>query len=420
VQSLVSRIAFRVCITIVTAVAGGMLLLGFRAPADWQATDTFVDPTAELPSQEGRLRLDGQVYIAPFARITAAPNRHVKIGEQANVQDNAQLDATECDILLGERAVVAHGAVVRASKPAAIAADTKKPAYRNPGIEAIESYMESHPKQLRWGGVPSFVGFNASVDGATLADGSMVMHLAKVGPGVNVASGMVILPGKRVSVQEEADNPALGKVAYLTEADVAFMLDVVEVNTQLAEGYNKLAKENPEFVRGINVDPGVITGNEARSLPTIAGIPTHRADTGKHRFRIIGDVRIADIAGIHSGVSIRADEGPTMLIGRQARLMGSNTLHALAESNISAGNQVTLAPRAVIHGGHGDHLRDGTWTDIGDRCAVGAGSVIFRSKLGSGVQVGANSLVMDSVVPDGTVIPSGEVWSGGTRLYSVE
>jgi len=223
-----------------------------------------------------------------------------------------------------------------------IAADTKKPRYRNPGIEAIERYAAAHPRELEWGAVPAFVGFNAVVDGATLSDGSMVEHLAKVGPGVTVASGMKILPGKRVTTQAEADDTSLGKSAYISEADVAFMLDVVKVNIRLAAGYAELANENPKLVKGINVDPGAVQGNETSELPTIGGRPVQQADTGKYRFRIIGDVRIADIGGIRDSVSLRADEGPTMVIGSRGHFHGCNTMHALEKTNIAAGHDVIL------------------------------------------------------------------------------
>lgn len=391
-----------------------------RSPQPDIAPSAFIDPTVELP-KGGLLEVDGQVYIAPFARLTAAGDQRIMVGREANVQDNAWLDAAAHSIRLGARAVVAHGGMVRAEHAeAAIAADTAKPAYRNPGIDAIERYMAAHPGRLKWGEVPAFVGFNALVDSACVSDGAMVMHLAMAGPGVTVKSGMKLLPGKRAETQEEADNPALGKAAYLTEEDIAFMLGVVEVNAALADGYNKLAQENPSYVRGINYDPGAVPGNERRDLPIVGGLPTQQPDTGKYTFRIIGDVHIGDIAGIRSGVSIRADEGPLMTIGSGGHYLGDNTIHALKHTKIAAGSNVTMKPKAVVHGGSGDHLHEGNWTEIGDGTIIGSSAVVFQSKLGKNVMIGAGSLVMDSVLEDGTRIPAGEVWVGGEKRYNVE
>ncbi|MCZ8521025.1 MULTISPECIES: LbetaH domain-containing protein [Paenibacillus] len=380
---------------------------------------SFVDPTAEL-SKQGTLELSGRVYVAPFARMEAAAGRRVRIGERANVQDNAVLRATNGDIELGERAIIAHGAVVEAAQPARIAAETSRPDYRNPGTEAIERYMAAHPGTYGWGAVPAFIGFNAWVDGAVISDGSMVMHLARVDPGVTLKSGMKVLAGKRVRTQEEAENPAVGKVEYLTEADMAFMDDVVEVNTALAAGYSGLAHEDASLVRGIGYNPGGLPGNERRVLPAVGGVPTQQPDTGRYKFRIIGNVQIADIRGLRDGVSLRADEGPEIVIGSRGRFLGGNTLHALLATKIAAGSRVTLHPGAIVHGGSGPHLAGGNTTEIGDGSRIGSRAVVFRSKLGKGVKVGENSLVTDSVLPDGTVVPEREVWGGGKKLYSVE
>ncbi|AEI43582.1 hypothetical protein [Paenibacillus mucilaginosus] len=380
---------------------------------------SFVDPTAELP-QSGSVELSDRVYVAPFARLSAKDGHVIRIGDRANVQDNALLDAAEHDIVLGDRAIVAHGAQVRSTRPAMIAAQTQRPEYSNPGIQALESYMTAHPGELLWGAVPAFIGFNAAVDGAVISDGSMVMHMAKVSPGVTLRSGVKVKEGKWLRTQEEADNPTLGKVEYIGTGDIEFMTDVVEVNTQLAAGYAQLAWEHASFVRGINYNPGRIPGNEQRTLPAVGGVRTQQPDTGPYRFRIIGNVQIADLAGVRDGVSLRADEGPLIRIGAHGRFLGGNTFHALKSTRIYAGRGVVLEPGALVHGGRGPHLKGETWTEIGDETVIGAGAVVFRSKLGKGVRVGARSLVMDSVLPDGTVVPEGEIWIEGRRKYSAE
>ncbi|WP_426446081.1 hypothetical protein ACP26L_21060 [Paenibacillus sp. S-38] len=404
-------------LTVLLCSAAGTGAGNAMAPAADPAA--FVDPTAELP-KPGELELSSRVYVAPFARLTAGAGHRIRIGDRANVQDNAVLDARHGDIVLGERAIVAHGAQIRSAQPAHIAAESQRPEYSNPGIGEFESFMAAHPGQLSWGAVPAFIGFNAVVDGAVITDGSMVMHLAKVSPGITLKSGLKVKEGKWLRTQEEADDPALGKVEYIQTGDIEFMIDVVEVNKELAAGYSQLARENASFVRGINYNPGKIPGNEHRTLPAVGGVRTQQPDTGTYRYRIIGNVQIADLTGIRDGVSLRADEGPLIRIGAQARFLGSNTFHALKSTHISAGNRVVLEPGALVHGGKDKQLKGETWTEIGDGSVIGAGSVVFRSRLGKGVRVGAGSLVMDSVIPDGAVIPDGEIWIGGRRKYSAE
>nr|WP_275983934.1 hypothetical protein [Paenibacillus hamazuiensis] len=384
-----------------------------------QQSASFADPTAELP-KDGSVQWDGEVYIAPFARVVTSAGTRVQLGARSNVQDNAVLDASRNDIVLGEGAIIAHGAMIKSSRPAAVAAETGRPGYGNPGIDALERYMAAHPSAYKWGALPAFVGFNAVVDGANVSDGSMVMHMAMVGPGITIKSGIKVLAGKRVRTQIEADDPARGKVVYLSEKDVEFMNGVVEVNTALAAGYSQLAREQISFVRGIGYNPGLVPGNEQRELPTVGGVKTRQPDTGTYRYRIIGNVTIGDTHGIRDRVSLRADEGPVFRIGAANRFLGANTFHALQHTDISAGDRVILEPNAIVHGGAGEHLKEGRRTEIGDGTVIGAGSVVFASRLGSNVRVGANSLVMDSVIPDGTVIPPGEVWSGGRKLYKVE
>ena len=82
-------------------------------------------------------------------------------------------------------------------------------------------------------------------------------------------SGFIVLPGKNVTTQAQADNPALGKVRPITEADRLFNAGVVEVNVGLAREYSRLAREDKSAVRGINLDPGGNEFDEERNAPTV-------------------------------------------------------------------------------------------------------------------------------------------------------
>lgn len=385
-------------------------------------TASFIDPTASITGSE-YLTLGSKVYIAPFAKIITTKDTALTIGEESDLQDNTVIDASQSPIALGERAVIAHGGQLISTKKgqaATMGADTKKPEYSNPGVQAIQGYLDKHPGHAEWGKLPTFIGFNSIVDGATMSDGSMVTHLCKVGPGIILKSGMKVLPGKEINTQAEADDPKLGKVGYVTYDDMAFMLGVVHVNVNLARGYTELYHAKPENVLGINWDPGTVQHNMEQHLPTVGGKPTQQPDTGTHKFRIIGDVRITDIAGVKDEVSLRADEGPTFEIGAANQFQGGNTLHALEGSNIKMDDNVIVDPKAIVHGGSDSILEQGILTKIGANSRIGAGAVVFKSKLGKNVQVGSRALVMGSHVPDNTVIPPNAIWVGGKQTGKVE
>jgi hypothetical protein len=136
-----------------------------------------------------------------------------------------------------------------------------------------------------------------------------------------------VLPGKNVTTQEQADDPALGKVRSLVETDVEFNAAVVEVNVGLAREYTRLAREDASAVRGINVDPGGNEFDQSRDAPSVesalcAGPQVRESDA---RNRVIGDVCFEDSLEdlerkLGSSISIRADEGGPFAIGSIAQM----------------------------------------------------------------------------------------------------
>jgi carbonic anhydrase/acetyltransferase-like protein (isoleucine patch superfamily) len=382
---------------------------------------TFLDPTVKLQGAE-HIWVGQSVYMAPYAELRAAAPYRISIMSGSNLQDNVLVDATHGPVAIGHMAIIAHGAKLFSSGAEAgvsIASEEQLPEYHNPGVAAINSWMEKHSKQFRWGLLPAFVGFNAVVDSAVISDGSMVGHLAKVGPGVVLKSGLKVKPGKHVQTQEEADSPDLGKVEYVTEKDLDFMKDVIQVNQQLSSGYAELYYEDSNYVRGIGYNPGLVQGNEKRSLPVIGGKEVQQPKPAKD-YRVIGRVVADDLKHVEDKVSVRADEGQPMTFSSQNRLQGANTFHALHGTQIKVGQKVIFEKGAIVHGGPGDWLLKQSVTEVGHGSRIGADSVVFQSKLGDGVTVGERSLVMSSVVPSNTVIPPRQVWIHGAKAYDVE
>ena len=78
-------------------------------------------------------------------------------------------------------------------------------------------------------------------------------------------------------------------MANLTQADVALMEGIIEVNEAFAKGYTELAKADLTNVRGINLAP--VTAFNPGGLPKIGGIVTRDPN---FRNRIIGNLILQD------------------------------------------------------------------------------------------------------------------------------
>ena len=170
------------------------------------AAGTYVDPAATVI---GRVRLGERVLVAPGAVIRADESgpagavAPVVIGDECNVQDNVVIHALGgTTVEIGARSSLTHGCVVHG------------PAHLGAGC---------------------FVGFNAVVFRAELGEGVMVGHGALVA-GMCLPAGTLVPPGARVTSEEDA--AGLGQVG---QAEREFMAEVVETNLHLAEGYAGLA-----------------------------------------------------------------------------------------------------------------------------------------------------------------------------------
>lgn len=362
-------------LALLTAGCTGGGLDGPVTPAAPGAAGTsFIDPSATI---EGDLRIGDEVFVGPFATVRTGGTT-LRIDHHSDLQDNTLLDAgVGREIAIGERVIVAHGASVVG--PARVGAD---------------------------GGQAAFVGFNALVQGAVVEPDAMVSALARVGPGVTLRSGRKVLPGRNVTTQQQADDPALGFVADVTDDDRRFMAGVIHVNDELGAGYARLARENPLLVRGISPNPATslnpvpdtpVLGLQATLLPAF-------------RNRIIGDVRMADPVVLldermGSRDAVRADEGRHFAIGTLRSMADEVTFHALEHTEITVGDFATFGRHCVVHGGPDAGNSPPEVTVLGDDVQIGDEAVVFRSTLGDGVLVGRKALVDGCQLAPGTVVP---------------
>src|SRR5262249_48905573 len=99
----------------------------------------------------------------------------------------------------------------------------------------------------------TYIGANAEIDGATIEPGAIVSPLARVGPGVTLPAGMLVLPGKNITTQAQASDPALGKVVPATPTDATRVTQALTSTKGLAAGYTILYQGNS----ATGVSPGV-------------------------------------------------------------------------------------------------------------------------------------------------------------------
>ena len=434
-------------------------------------TATFVDPTARIVAP-GSVTLGERVYVAPFAVLAAGAGTPITIGTESNVQDNVRVHAAvprplaarlqveelglsgRSGVEIGERVILAHGSEVRgpaqigvessaeqpdAEQPDAEQPDAEDPGAEDPGAEGaggeesaqpemeIDTISQATPHEDS--GV--FLSFGAQVDGAIIERDTALSALSRVGPGVRLRSGLVVLPGKNVTTQAEADDPALGKVRPLVETDVAFNEGVVEVNVGLAREYTRLAREERSAVFGINLDPGGNEFNQNRDAPTVesdlcTGPEVREPD---FRNRIIGDVCFEDSLleldqKLGSAISIRADEGGPFGIGTVTEMGDRVVFHALEGSQLRVGNRVDYGFRSIVHGGGRPQVDPTTGlaaaTTVGNDVVLGSRSVVFRSLLRNGTRVGFKSAVVGSETELGQEIPDRVIYANDDVFGPVE
>jgi carbonic anhydrase/acetyltransferase-like protein (isoleucine patch superfamily) len=387
----------------------GFLAVGPNTPVMPFATPakkaSFIDPTVSIKNGNSTV-LGYQDFIGPYATLDGRSGA-IKIGNGSDVLDNASIVANpgrghgSPEVLIGGSVVIGFGATVI-------------------GPSTIGSY-ENTTK-------PVAIGANAEIDGATIEPGAIVSPLARVGPGVTVPGGFMILPGVNVTTSAEASNPKLGMVVPVTAAELATIVKMLSENESLAAGYITLYQGSSATgaspgasatVTGINNgDLATILGANQQPGPTSASFePAKSAPKflSPHQglvasvlstfpARITGGVQIgmqAWQAAFHLGRAnaIRADQGQPIVIGSIAHTGSHVTINSPLGGQLSIGQKFRAGNGAVILSGPSVNAK------IGDDVKIGAGAVVSQTSLGSNSSVGAGAYVMSSTFPSNTVIP---------------
>jgi carbonic anhydrase/acetyltransferase-like protein (isoleucine patch superfamily) len=392
------------------------------------AEASFLDPTVTV-ARPSSVRLAAQVYVGPFAELRAVGGR-IHIGPESDVQDSVQVHARGTGtgdqlarvglrsghgVVTGERVILAHGSTVKG--PARL------------GVGPERQVPDGDGGTVEDSGV--FVSFGAEVDGAVLERDTGLSALARVGPGVRLRAGYIVLPGKNVTKQSEADDPALGKVRPVTAADREFNAAVVEVNTGLAREYSRLARQSAVAVQGINLDPGGNDFNPVRDLPTVESDLCTGPEVRRPQFRnrIIGDVCFEDSLGgldrkLGRHISLRADEGGPFGVGTIARMADRVIFHALEHSDLRVGDRVRYGRSVIVHGGGRPSVDPATGlaaqTVIGNDVTLNDHAIVFRSLVRNDVVIGARSIVVGSELRTGQRIGDRTVYANDEVAGRVE
>ncbi|MDZ8189866.1 MAG: acetyltransferase [Nostoc sp. ChiSLP02] len=372
-------------------------------------TATFIDPTATITNPTN-ITLGEKVYVAPFATLDAT-SASISIAADSNVQDQVSITASGSGVQIGERVIMAHLATIKGA--AKIGTQGSTGPFTNSNTNTV--FNNDIPE--------TFLAFNCEIDGATVERNTVVNFLARVGPGVTLPAGKVVLPGKNVTTNSQASNGSLGKVTNLTEADVALMEGIIEVNEAFAKGYTELARADLTKVKGINQAP--VTAFNSGGVPKLAGVETRNPN---FRNRIIGNVVLEDSFTslnykIGNRISLRADEGEPFNVGQIFGMANDVVFHALETTSLTVGDYIGYGPRALVHGGRQvvNGVADGPETSLGDYIGLGPDSVIFRSVIGSKSAIGKKSAVFNSTLPSRTYVRSKVIYAdNGNLISSVE
>ncbi|MFN6566185.1 acetyltransferase [Dendronalium sp. ChiSLP03b] len=370
---------------------------------------SFLDPTAIITNPTN-ISLGEKVYVAPFAELNAT-NAPISIAADSNVQDQVKITASGTGVEIGPRVIMAHMGTIKGA--AKIGTQGSTGPFNDPTTNTL--FNNDIPE--------TFLSFNCEIDGATIERNTVVNFLSRVGPGVTLPAGKVVLPGKNVTTNLQASSGSLGKVANLTQADVALMEGIIEVNEAFAKGYTELARADLSNVKGINYAP--VTAFNPGGLPQLGGSVTRNPN---FRNRIIGNVVLEDSLAslnykIGNRISLRADEGQPFNVGQIAGMANDVVFHALETTSLTLGNKIGYGPRVLVHGGRQvvNGVANGPETNIGDSVGLGPNSVIFRSVIGSRSAVGQRSAVFNSTVPSRTHIGSRVIYAdNGNIISSVE
>jgi len=159
---------------------------------------SFVDPTAVVI---GDVTIGEHVNIAPGAIIRADEGMPIVIGNETNIQDGVIIHSLKGQgVNIGNRVSLAHGAIIHG--PAKI-------------------------------GDGTFVGFGSLVFRCNIGSNCVILHKAVVTGDITVPNGKYIATCSLIQSFQDVES-----LLDVSEELLNFASEVIEVNKELAQGYN--------------------------------------------------------------------------------------------------------------------------------------------------------------------------------------
>jgi carbonic anhydrase/acetyltransferase-like protein (isoleucine patch superfamily) len=333
---------------------------------------SYISPLTEI---FGEVFVGQKSFVASNSILRASPGQRVEIGSRSNAQDNVVVRAREGPVAVGEESSLSHHAIVRDSEI----------------------------------GNSVFVGYNAEARDSRVGDGAFIYHGALI-DGVEIPENSFVGPGEEITDQAEAD--ALPKVEDVGIDKYYDRKQTLENNLEFARAYIEFYESqgygalldvgpNPEtFFSPEQVEPQI---DETVELEEFA--------------RIVGDVQIAEDSSVGQRTTIRSDEGTPIFVGRGAIVGDRVTFHALRNTEIRIGEYLVAGDDSTLHGP----------LEMGSNNVVGDGAVVFRVRVGDGVQIGEGAVVAGPAgegptleIPDGILIPSDAVVTSEEDLEALK
>ncbi len=385
---------------------------------------TYIDPSVHIINGHAVI-VGAPSFIGPYSTLNAHGGI-IKIGSGTDILDNASIVANPLhphtapapEVLIGDHVLVNYGAQILG------------------------------PSKIGWYGssvYPTEIGAGAVIDQANVEPGAIVSALARVGPGVTVPSGYLVLPGRNVTTNAEASDPAMGMVVPVTITELNAINTTLAANQSLATGYNTLYQGqsatgasvgistsvsgiyygNLSTVEGVSAKPGLPTASTAYlpagTSPEFPSPTQGLIHVTLFNFpaRVTGAVVFNQTASAAASVlgrsnSIRADMGETIIFGSIGHTGTGVTINSPG-GTLTFGKNFVAGNDATILGG-----TSSTKSVVGDSVTIGNGAVVVGSSLGSGSKVGDDAYILNSTFPANTDIPAGAIYENSKLVGTVE
>ena len=296
---------------------------------------------------------------------------------------------------IGERALVAEGAVIRSS-PTAVALGTGAAVLENSVVVGTSLMPTTIGRRTTFGHRCLVIGA-AIGDLCEIGNASILMPGARVGDRVFLGEGTLVPTGMILP----SDVVAVGRPARIIRA-------ITEADLDRLRGFRDGDLSIPPHTWD-TIGPTKEAGSMGQLytyrgiVPTIANSTVLFATA-----EITGDVVIGERTIIGAGVKIIGDSHGPVRIGNDVQILENTVLHLLPDNELVIDDDAIIGPGAMIHGCHigartvvepGAIVCDGS--TVGADCVVRAGAVVKqRSAFPDGIEIdGFPAVVIGGIDP---------------------